>query len=542
MANSLKRDNSRRRIAAITFLSNISLDGSYRDTRLSLLPRNGAILKNDSNYCKNSDILREESDDEFSDSEPIRIANPKKRFHKTKPYSVDVHSLSSDSESIITPIKGTIDDIKHSSQKESVGSKINGNNIHEKKLSSTFRKKLTHQASITSDVDRHIHGSSTESLGPIGVPRAKTSPIPAAIPETNNTNEIKIVKPKDYKFNNERLVMVASKYSPLFVCSIIPYTRNLRPLKPEVKREINRKRNISGPRPLSSVGDVLEPFDSFGIEKAQDGQEVSYGHLLVPSKIFARADLRDRKCISTDEVLESNCTRYNGRPRHLIARTKVITWQPDYKWCFSYDQGSQKATAHVVATSPPTDSKDETSYTSLVYHPDLLDDPELIAGKHRTLLTFTSYMTSVIDYVRPSDLKKEINDKFKEKFPHIQLTLSKLRSLKKEMRKISKMESGLDLLTVAQSYVYFEKLILRGLINKQNRKMCAAASLLLSAKLNDIKGDVLKSLMEKMEGNFRINRKELLSAEFAVLVALEFALHIPTWEIYPHYNRLLHES
>ncbi|KAL2085649.1 hypothetical protein ACEWY4_018969 [Coilia grayii] len=174
------------------------------------------------------------------------------------------------------------------------------------------------------------------------------------------------------------------------------------------------------------------------------------------------------------------------------------------------------------------------------YDPNLLEDPHWPRGKHKRVLVFPSYMTSVIEYTKPSELKRDMNETFREKFPHIRLTLSKIRSLKKEIRKLAQEDCGYEVPTVAMALVYFEKLALRGKLDKQNRKLCAGACILLAAKIgSDVKRFEVKQLIDRLEERLRLNRRELLLFELAVLVALEFNLHLPDHELLPHYRHLL---
>ena len=143
-------------------------------------------------------------------------------------------------------------------------------------------------------------------------------------------------------------------------------------------------------------------------------------------------------------------------------------------------------------------SKQATSYGHLLlpsssliipYSADLLDQ----SGNHKQ--TFNSFLTTVIDCGRQSLIKRILNDEFREKFPYLELSLSKLRSIKRDMCRINKIDQRIELAIIAQSYVYFEKLLLGNWITKENRKRCAGVCLLLSGKVNDVKGETMKCMI-----------------------------------------------
>ncbi|XP_025421974.1 CDK5 and ABL1 enzyme substrate 2 isoform X2 [Sipha flava] len=534
--NTLTGDNSRRRIAALSFLTNISLDGTHKDTNKLLFINNMyQHQKSQVEFPSLPDIGTTNDENTFSESDII-LDHMNTEFHGTVRL-IKTQSLTS------TPIKANMSD-KHcvdkffdlDSDKNSEGipfrERLNttGSDVtmETKKLAAYYRKRMI--PPLLSESNTNL--SSSESLG---LALYKNSSLLQENSSSNQSMDIRVVRPTiQHRFKNERLVLVTPQKTPFLVYSLIPFKRSNRSIivKCEQKKEPNRRRQTSGTRPLSAVNDIIDAFDLFGLEKGKDGQEISYNHLLVPSRIA------EPKGPIEDMMLDTAQPKPHTLSRCISADVpdSLVIGSGTYKMC----------TVQPASSPPKTDLtkvivSDEDENGTTLFSPNMLDDPEFFAGKHRTLLTFMSYMTSIIDYVRPDDLKKELNDKFHDKFPHIDLTLSKLRSIKREMRKITKPDPS-DILTIAQAYVFFERLLVKSLINKENRKLCAGACIILSAKLNDMKGESLTNLIERTEIVFRLNRKDLMVSEFGVLVALEFGLHIPIHEIMPHYQRLLSES
>ncbi|XP_043566567.1 CDK5 and ABL1 enzyme substrate 2 isoform X1 [Chiloscyllium plagiosum] len=331
--------------------------------------------------------------------------------------------------------------------------------------------------------------------------RSRTS---SGSPHPKNTKKVHFIKNmRQYDTRNSRIVLICAKRSLCSAFSVLPYGEFN--TTGDNKMEGPRQRNPSGG--ISASTDMLLGLD--GVELGADVKSVSYAQFLYPTNAFVMPK-------ALPEVPTSIAQVRNSMHR-------------------SFTPGRHGAAA--IAMELGSEAGD-----LIEYDPNLLDDPQWPCGKHKRVLIFASYMTTVIEYVKPSDLKKDMNETFKEKFPHIKLTLSKIRSLKREMRNLAE-ECALEPCTVALSFVYFEKLVLQGKVNKQNRKLCSGACLLLAAKISsDLKKHEVRHLIDKLEERLRLNSKELVSFEFTTLVALEFGLYLPEKKVLPHYRRLVQQS
>ncbi|XP_023597375.1 CDK5 and ABL1 enzyme substrate 2 [Trichechus manatus latirostris] len=307
---------------------------------------------------------------------------------------------------------------------------------------------------------------------------------------------------RQYDTKSSRIVLICAKRSLCAAFSVLPYGEGLRVSDPRADGQKQR-------RPSGGVSVASEMvFELEGVELGADGKVVSYAKFLYPTNALVAP--------------KSDSHGPSAQPRTSVPRSLPGS---------RYKPGPAKSVP--AGTELGSDTSD-----ALEYNPDLLDDPRWPCGKHKRVLIFASYMTTVIEYVKPSDLKKDMNETFREKFPHIKLTLSKIRSLKREMRSLSE-ECSLEPVTVSMAYVYFEKLVLQGKLNKQNRKLCAGACVLLAAKISsDLRKSEVKQLIDKLEERFRFNRRDLIGFEFTVLVALELALYLPESQVLPHYRRL----
>lgn len=180
--------------------------------------------------------------------------------------------------------------------------------------------------------------------------------------------------------------------------------------------------------------------------------------------------------------------------RSLLTSTYPFGWKEEPS-C----QGTGTPLTKQVDPGSTSQESPDAGFISLSeYDPHLLDDPELTSGRHRKVLSLPSYLVSMVAYAKPSELKKDLNEQFREKFPNLNITLTKLRSLKKDIVKIaSTQECSLDSSTIAYAFVYFEKLVLKEKISKANRKLLAGSCLLLAAKFNDdMRREKVKELIE----------------------------------------------
>ena len=162
-------------------------------------------------------------------------------------------------------------------------------------------------------------------------------------------------------------------------------------------RQDQKKRHASGNhRMLASVTDEPDPVDLLallGFQRPPDGSDISFSELLSPTKQHVSSRRSARSSLSEeDDVIRS--TNATSGPIGT-SRRRDVTSPPTVDGSFSSDGKTTEGTGGSWSDQQVASTTRHSSLQS-VYDPNLLDDPELIAGKQVNNTHITSYSSYIV--------------------------------------------------------------------------------------------------------------------------------------------------
>uniref|UniRef100_M4BRN6 Cyclin N-terminal domain-containing protein n=1 Tax=Hyaloperonospora arabidopsidis (strain Emoy2) TaxID=559515 RepID=M4BRN6_HYAAE len=256
-------------------------------------------------------------------------------------------------------------------------------------------------------------------------------------------------------------------------------------------------------------------------------------------------------------LVTSTIINYNGKNdttarRSRLASMSGLALERPAPTHYDWRGTSYFRLLHATYSACDADRDREDAHPERVpYSANFLDDPEFRQGRHRHVVrgdkSLGPIVSSILLFVKPHELKDELNQKFQKKHAHWlqdpSLSLSKLRHLKREAIMCSQ-RLNLEVATVALACVLFEKLVLQHYVAKVNRKLYMAVCFLLAVKFNepcasDERKRVIRLLLKDIDRVHALPSRDVLTAEFTVYAQLSFDLHVPIAEVHPHYVRLL---
>ena len=193
-------------------------------------------------------------------------------------------------------------------------------------------------------------------------------------------------------------------------------------------------------------------------------------------------------------------------------------------------------------------SEDYAYESGYMYNPSEIDDPDMLhaSNKFTAQRSFATgpVISSVTLFVNEQTLKEELNEQFREGHSNLppSLTLSKIRNLKRAAL-LGVMQLRMEVSTLAIAVISMERLIMKGLVTKTNRRLSMAVCLLLAFKMNETVNSHfsqnLTRLLDFIDQEWHVSRKELFEAEFGAYIHLNFSLHLPAAHLFVMCTRLL---